>query len=55
MEVSLLPKYQISALKIMAICVQLHANVSKQTMLLDGVDVHPPGFSPQIAPYVGLA
>ena len=26
----------------MVICVQRHTNVSKQTMLLDGIDVGPP-------------
>ena len=35
-------KCQISALNVMVICVQLHTNVSKQTTLLDGVDIGPP-------------
>ena len=29
-------------LNVMVICVQRHTNVSKQTMLLDGIDVDPP-------------
>ena len=33
------PKRQISALNVMAICVQRHANVSKQAVLFDGLDV----------------
>ena len=41
-EVSELPKRQISGLNLMAICDQHHANVSKKTMLLDGLDVNPP-------------
>ena len=36
------PKCQLSALNVMAICDQRHANVSKQTMLLAGDDVTPP-------------
>ena len=32
----------ISALNVMVICDQRHANVSKQTMLLAGDDVAPP-------------
>ena len=35
------PKRQISALNVMAIRVQRHANVSKQATLLDGLDVSP--------------
>ena len=35
------PKRQISALNVMAIRVQRHANVSKQPTLLDGLDVSP--------------
>ena len=35
------PKRQISALNVMAIHVQRHTNVSKQAMLLDGLDVSP--------------
>ena len=35
------PKRQIPALNVMAIRVQRHANVSKQAMLLDGLDVSP--------------
>ena len=35
-------KCEISELNVMMICVQLHTNVSKQTTLLDGVDVGPP-------------
>ena len=35
------PKRQISALNVMAIRVQLHANVSKQATLLDGLDISP--------------
>ena len=35
------PKRQISALNVMAICVQRHANVSKQATLLDGLDDSP--------------
>ena len=31
-----------SMLSIMAICVQCHSNISKQTMLLDGVEVGQP-------------
>ena len=34
-------KCQVSALNVMVICVQLHTNVSKQTTLLDGVNVGP--------------
>ena len=49
MEVSQKPKYQISALKIMAIHVQLHANVSKQCYWMALT------FVPQMAPYVGVA
>ena len=36
------PKCQISLLSIMGIRVQCHPNISKQTMLLDDVDVSPP-------------
>ena len=35
-------KLQISTLNVMEIHVQRHANVSKQIILLDGVDVGPP-------------
>ena len=35
------PKRQISALNVMAIRVQRHANVSKQETLLEGLDVSP--------------
>ena len=42
MEVSEQPKCQLSALNVMAICDQRHANVSKQTTLLAGDDVAPP-------------
>ena len=35
------PKRQISALNVMAIRIQRHANVSTQATLLDGVDVGP--------------
>ena len=41
-EVSDRPKCQISALNVIAIRVQRHANASKQTTLLAGVDVDPP-------------
>ena len=41
-EVSEEPKRQISVLNIMGIRVKRHTNVSKQTTLLDGVDVGPP-------------
>ena len=41
-EVSEQPKCQLSALNVMAIRIQRHENVSKQTTLLAGDDVTPP-------------
>ena len=35
------PKHKISALNVMTIRVQRHANVSKQATILDGLDVSP--------------
>ena len=34
----------------MVMCVQRHTNVSKQIILLDGIDVGPPNYT-----YVGVA
>ena len=36
------PKRQIPAFNVMTICARRQINVSKQTTLLDGVDVGPP-------------
>ena len=41
-EVSEQPKCQHSALNVIAICDQRHANISEQTTLLAGDDVAPP-------------